>query len=134
MKPLLTRSALATGAALVLNVALFLVGAALGASYVVPDDMAGDATTTLTVVEIGLGTIVPMVCGVGLWLGLRRFAWGFSALVALVALTVVLSLVPFAGNWEARSKLFLGLMHFTTPVAFLVAAKPRDDEPEPRPH
>lgn len=131
MKLLLARSALATGAALMINVALFLLGAALGASYVVPDDMAGEATTTLTVLEIGLGTIMPMVFGAGLWLGLRRFPWGFSALRALVGLTVVLSLVPFAGDWDARSKLFLGLMHFTTPLAFLVAAKPRDDAPEP---
>ena len=39
----------------------------------------------------------------------------FAVWGALVSLTVVLSLVPSAGDWPTTSKAFLGLMHFTNP-------------------
>jgi len=124
MKRVLFRSAVATAAVIAVNVVLFVAGGTFGASYVVPDDMAGVETTTLGLFEIVLGTVVPMVLGTALWLGLRRFARGRLVLGLLVGLTVASSLVPFAGDWQSTSKIFLGLMHFTTPLAFLFATKP----------
>ena len=65
MKLLLSRLAVAVGAALTVNVALF----AFGASYVVPDDMAGERTTTLTTFESYWHNRIPLSVGTTLWLG-----------------------------------------------------------------
>jgi len=124
MKHLIVRMGMATGAAVAVNLTLYALGAALGASYVVPDDLAGEKTTTLGWVEIVLGTVMPMAIGTLLWLALRRRQRGFVLLSALSGVTVVLSLVPFAGDWGLASKVFLGLMHFTTPIVFLAATRP----------
>ena len=110
--------ALAGGAALV-NVVLFLIGQAIGATY----DVSDQAEVTFGLV-IG-ATVAPMALGLGLALLTSKFlpnafsvlVWG-GFIVALVSAPA-----PWVMSGDAATGIALGLMHVSAGFAWLLGVK-----------
>jgi hypothetical protein len=120
---------LAAVAAVVVNVVIFLVGQAAGATFEIPDPNAADMTIGLTVVTIIGFTAVPLLVGavaavllVPRWPGARL---GLQILGA--ALTLISLVPPLALDTDTGTRVLLAVMHVVAGVAYVwgLAAAPR---------
>jgi len=114
---------LAIAATTALNVALYFAGKAAGASYIAPQGPDQVLAPVLAVAVVG-ATVVSMVIGTLVYLGLRKLApsRGWTIFLALTGLLVVASFLPFGSpDIDGPTKIFLGLMHVTTPAGLLLA-------------
>jgi hypothetical protein len=118
------RLAIATSVAIVVNVALFLAGLALGASMVITQP----AESQLNVGVVIAATLVPMaIAGAVVWLLARR--WPVVRTVAAWAglgLALASSLSPLLVSGDLATGLALGGMHVAAGIAWFVGVrKPR---------
>lgn len=121
-------------AAIAVNLLVYYVGVLAGASYIAPQgpDQALAPVPWFAVVG---ATALMMVVGTLVYLGLHKLAPGraWSIFLVLAGLAVVGSFIPFASpTFELKTKIFLGLMHLTTPAVLVyVLAKLRTSRANP---
>ena len=114
---------LAIVAAIAVNLLVYFMGTLAGASYIAPQgpDQALAPVPWFAVVG---ATAMTMVVGTLVYLGLHKLApgRGWSIFLALAGLVVVGSFIPFAApTFDLKTKIFLGIMHLTTPAALIQA-------------
>ena len=116
------RLAMATAAAIILNLLVYGVGSAVGATW-----LANGQTIAWFLVVVA--TVVPMAIG-GLltWLLSRRWAKAVSVMawVGLV-LGVITAPAPLLSSDNRPTALALAAMHVVTGVVWFIAVRPRRD-------
>lgn len=107
----------------VVNVALWGIGRAMEASFVV-DPALGDPNLEVGVVKVILTTLLPFAVGAALLVLAARRSRRRVAMVAVVAgvFAVVSAAGPLDGGHDTATGVLLAAMHVTTGVAFVVAA------------
>lgn len=126
---LLRNAGLAIVAACAANASLYFAGLLAGADFIVPHG------PTQELGPLGVGGVLgvtagAMALGTVVFLGLNKLApqKGWAIWCTLAALLFVVSFLPFAGGFAVSTKVWLGLMHVTTPAALFVAlARTRKD-------
>lgn len=113
---------LAIIAAVAVNLLVYFVGVLAGATYIAPQGPDQVLAPVPWFAVIGATTLM-MVVGTLVYLGLHKLApsRGWSIFLALAGLAVVGSFIPFGSPFDLKTKIFLGLMHLTTPAALLYA-------------
>ena len=110
-------------AATVVNVALWGIGRAAGAGFVV-DPALGDPDLQVGVLKVVLTTLLPFTVGAALLVLTARRSRRWVAMLAAVAsvFAVASAAGPLAGGHDTGTSVLLATMHVTTGAAFVVAA------------
>jgi hypothetical protein len=114
-----------TGAALIANLAVFLVGTAAGATWNV------GLAFTVSLPMVAVATLLPMLLG---GQAVRLLGKGKPALITWAAwLVLVFSIAGSPSGWiasqNAPTGLALGGMHFVVGIAWFFSTRPNKTEP-----
>ena len=120
-----TRAALPVAAAIAANVAVFAVGKAADASFVVAGRNAGDAPMEIGVAAVVFASLLPLVIGVVLtaWAARRRPTAARRLRMAAGVLTVVSLAAPLTADTDGGTRAALALMHLVVGAGYLVATR-----------
>jgi hypothetical protein len=122
-RPVLPAAAVGALAALGINLALWGIGQAAGASFVV-DPGLGDSNLEVGGLKVVATTLLPFAVG-ALLLALaarRSRSWTNRVGVAGVAFAVASAAGPLDGGHDTATGVLLATMHLTTGAAFLLVA------------
>ena len=110
-------------AATAVNVALWVIGRAADASFVV-DPALGDPNLEVGVVKVILTTLLPFAVGAALLEQAARRSRRWVAMLAVAAgvFAVVSAAGPLDGGHDTATGVLLATMHVTTGAAFVGAA------------
>lgn len=113
---------LSAAAATVVNVALWGIGRAANASFIV--DPAIGHPLQVGVVKVVLTTLLPFAVGTVLLLLAARRSRRWVARLAIMAGVLALASAagPLAGGYDTATRVLLATMHVTTGAAFVAAA------------
>jgi hypothetical protein len=111
----------AAGAAAVANVAVFLVGSALGVPFQVPAFGQPGTTQAINAVAVVIATVIPLAIGTAAAALLTpRLRNGFLKLQVLAGILTVLSLGAPINAANGATVVWLAAMHLIAGVAFIL--------------
>lgn len=120
-RELVRTGAAAAGAATLVNVLVYGIGRAAGASFTVP---GAQGFGEVTLVPVLIMSLLPLVLGLAVAAALAGLGRSTRWLEALGAVVALGSLFPFAADgWEGGTVAALALMHVVTGGAFVAALR-----------